>query len=258
MPKIILTALERPTRIFYLLPYCQACFARGDGSFRSVYCFYEERELANQKTAYDENNSHRIKGTMSQRLSCQRLFVLFVFLMAFGALFSIASAQRIDDLPDLTGGAVPIVIYETRDPFASGEPTSIEHVRFTVRIKNQTGDPLLSDSLVLIVEKILDLSGKDVSNRIMVAGADGYTEKGKPYFRVPIADGPDLAPFAESGPITVQLDNPDFLRFFPPILRVRGIRRSPEKSMKQLLDTLVEKGVLTPEEAEEALAPPIP
>ncbi|RMH37180.1 MAG: hypothetical protein D6690_03760 [Nitrospirae bacterium] len=202
--------------------------------------------------------SDNMKRTKSLRVHAQWSLISCVSLVVFGVLVHDGWAQRVEDLPDLTGGAVPMIVYETRDPFSSGEPTSIERVRFTVRVKNQTGDPLLGQSLVLIVEKILDLSGDDVSSRIMVAGADGYTAKGQPYFRVPIADGQDLAPFAESEPITLEFNNPDYLRFYPPVLRVRGIRRSPEKSMKQLLQTLVEKGILTPKEAEEALAPPVP
>lgn len=168
-----------------------------------------------------------------------------------------AQAQSIEDLPDLTGGVVPVVVYETRDPFASGDPTSLEQVRYTVRVKNQTGDPIIGDSLLLIVDKIVALSGEDVLRRIRVIGADGYTAEGKPYFRVPIMNGRDLAPFSESQPLTLQLHNPDYLRFFPPVLRVRGIRRSPEKSVRHLLETLVKKGILTPEEAQEALRPPV-
>lgn len=196
----------------------------------------------------------QVRAWRFEHLCCQGRIVAFIVVL--GAVP--VAAQNVEDLPDLTGGAVPILVYETRDPFSSEEPTSIEHVQFSVRIKNQTGDPVIGDSLILIVDKIVALSGEDVLHRITVVGADGYTDDGKPYFRVPIANGPDLAPFAESEPLTLKLRNPDYLRFFPPILRVRGIRRSPEKSVQHLLETLVEKGILTPEEAQEALAPLTP
>jgi hypothetical protein len=81
------------------------------------------------------------------------------------------------------------------------------------------------------------------------------TGDGKPFFRIP-STAIELPPYGESEPVTIRVTNPDFLRFFPPGVRVRGIRRSSEKAVKDLLEGLVQKGLLSPEEAIRALESP--
>jgi hypothetical protein len=58
--------------------------------------------------------------------------------------------------------------------------------------------------------------------------------------------------------VTIRVSNPDYLRFFPPSIRVRGIRRSSGEAVKGLLESLVQKGILAPEEAANALQPTTP
>ena len=73
----------------------------------------------------------------------------------------------VDDLPDLTGGVVPVVQYKQLDPFSGNDIlTSVSEVEYVVRIKNQTGDPLIADSLILVVDSIREISGKEISNRV--------------------------------------------------------------------------------------------
>ena len=168
------------------------------------------------------------------------------YVMSFLAIASALSGKpalaepSVDDLPDLTGGVVPVVQYKRLDPFSGNDIlTSVSEVEYVVRIKNQTGDPLIADSLILVVDSIREISGKEISNRVRIEGSDGMTGDGKPFFRIP-STGKELPPYGESEPVTIRVTNPDYLRFFPPVVRVRGIRRSSEKAVKDLLETLVQ------------------
>jgi hypothetical protein len=162
----------------------------------------------------------------------------------------------VDDLPDLTGGVVPVVQYKYLDPFSDADIlTSVSEVVYEVRIKNNTGNPLIADSVILVVDSILEISGKEISHRLKIEGIDGRTKEGKPYFRIPSGEK-EIPPYGESQPVTLRVSNPDFLRFFPPIVRVRGIQRTPEMAMKDLVESLVQKGLLSPEEAKRALESP--
>ncbi len=177
--------------------------------------------------------------------------------MAFACPLVMAN-DAVDDLPNLTGGVVPIISYKERDPFTGSQLTSVSHIEYLIHVKNQTGDPIDAGSLVLVVDRIVEISGKEVSDRIAISGEDGYTEEGKPYFRIPDGGKDDLAPYAESEPISLKLENPDYLRFFPPTIQVRGKKRVSSESVQGLLETLIDKGVLTSDEAANALqsAPP--
>jgi hypothetical protein len=159
---------------------------------------------------------------------------------------------KVDDLPDLTGGVVPIVQYKGRDPFSGRDLTSVSQIEYEVKVKNHTGDPLVVDSLILVIESLLEISGRDIAHRVEIKGYDGILADGKPFFRVP---GPkkELPPFGESATITIRVNNPDFLRFYPPEIRVRGLRRSSRAAVKELVESLMKKGVLHPEEAAKAL-----
>ncbi len=158
----------------------------------------------------------------------------------------------VDDLPDLTGGVVPIVQYKNSEPLSGTNLTSVSEVEYTVKVRNQTGDPVLADSLILVVDAVKEISGKEISDRVKIEGFDGITAEGKPFFYIPSSDA-ELAPYSESESVTIRVSNPDYLRFFPPSIRVRGLRRSPGEAVKGLLESLVQKGILAPEEAANAL-----
>jgi hypothetical protein len=184
-------------------------------------------------------------------------WVVSFLAVAIGASGNLALADpSVDDLPDLTGGVVPVVQYKHLDPFSGTDIlTSVSEVEYEVRVKNQTGDPLIADSLILVVDTVQEISGKEISHRVRIEGSDGMTGDGKPFFRIP-STGKELPPYGESEPVTIRVTNPDFLRFYPPGIRVRGIRRSSEKAVKDLLETLVQKGLMSPEEARRALESP--
>jgi hypothetical protein len=168
--------------------------------------------------------------------------------------------QSVDDLPDLTEGVVPVVQYKNSDPSSGTGLTSVSEVEFIVKVKNQTGDPLIADSLILVVDTVRGISGHEISDRVKIEGPDGMMADGKPFFRIPNADQ-ELGPFSESEAVTIRVSNPDYLRFFPPSIRVRGLRRSPDEAVKGLLESLIQKGILAPEEAANALrstTPPAP
>ena len=183
--------------------------------------------------------------------------VMFILAMAIVASDSSSLAESlVDDLPDLTNGVVPVVQYKHLDPFAGNDLlTSVSEVEYVVSVKNQTGDPVVSDSLILIVDTVREISGKEISHRVKIEGSDGMTADGKPFFRIP-STGKELPPYGESQQVTIRVTNPDYLRFYPPGVRVRGIQRSSNKSMKDLLDTLVKKGLLSPEDATRTLESP--
>ena len=175
---------------------------------------------------------------------------LLVIMLSPGV--SVLANPSVDDLPDITGGVVPVVQYKNHDAFSGSELTSVSEVEYVVKVKNQTGDPLIVDSLILVVDYVKGISGKEVLDRVRVEGFDGRMSDGKPFFRIPHS-GKELPPFSESESVTIRVSNPDFLRFFPPGFRVRGLRRSPGESTKELLQDLVQRKVISPEEAVRAL-----
>ena len=187
-------------------------------------------------------------------------FVVFL-AGSLGVSGSLAlSNPSVDELPDLTEGVVPVVQYKNSDPFSGTGLTSVSEVEFIVKVKNQTGDPLVADSLILVVDTVRAISGHEISDRVKIEGSDGMMADGKPFFRIPNADQ-DLGPYSESEAVTIRVSNPDFLRFFPPSIRVRGLRRSSGEAVKGLLESLVQKGILAPEEAANVLkatSPPVP
>ena len=60
----------------------------------------------------------------------------------------------VDDLPDLTEGVVPVVQYKVSDALSGTGLTSVSEVEYIVKVKNQTGDPLVADSLILVVDEV--------------------------------------------------------------------------------------------------------
>ncbi|HET8580733.1 MAG TPA: hypothetical protein VFL31_07020, partial [Nitrospiraceae bacterium] len=141
---------------------------------------------------------------------------------------ALLAAVPIEQLTDLTGKAKAVVTLKARDNFSN-------EFRYDVSIKNDTADPLVADSLVLVLDKITNLAGEDneplthepILKRMEVVGQDGETPDGKPYFRIPVDQSPDLAPYSQSQPVTVRLRNRDYFIVFTPSFRVLGLRRAP-------------------------------
>lgn len=181
---------------------------------------------------------------------------LALLVLATGA--SLSAEVDVDELPDLTGGVIPL-LYAAQtfgsggQLFAGGSITSRQEARYEVRVKNQSGDPVDAESLVVVVQKVQDARLHDRTNDLEFRGADGYTRNGQPYFRVPTGGEPELAPFSESEAFTLEIRNPKLARLYPPVLRVRGIRRTASQDVQKTLQTLVKKGVLSEEEAEDVL-----
>lgn len=96
---------------------------------------------------------------------------------------------------------------------------------------------------------------RDMTTRLGIKGADGYTEDGKPYFRVPVAGQAELPPYGESGWFPIEIKNPDLLGLYPSVLRVRGIRKTTSQTFQETLQQLIRKGIVTPEEAKKAMEP---
>lgn len=180
-----------------------------------------------------------------------------IFSLSFLSQPALSVGAEEEDLTDLTAGVVPL-IYEQFDSLAMGGElssretglTSRSDLRYVVRVRNQTDDPIIASSLIVIVDKIIELArGRIVTDQLEVRGQDGYTRDGKPYFRVPVGDGSELAPFAESQSLVIRILNPDLLRISPPRLRVKGIPKNDKRAINRLRDTLIQKGILSPEEA---------
>ena len=68
----------------------------------------------------------------------------------------------VDELPDLTEGVVPVVQYKNSAPSSGTGLTSVSEVEFIVKVKNQTGDPLVADSLILVVDTVRAISGHEI------------------------------------------------------------------------------------------------
>ncbi len=193
-------------------------------------------------------------------LSIGTYWVPALLLGMIGSGSVVFANPPVDELPDLTEGVVPVVQYKNSEPLSGTGLTSVSEVEFLVRVKNQTGDPLVADSLILIVDTVQEISGDEISDRVEIQSPDGRMANGKPFFRIPSTDE-ELPPYSESDAVTIRVSNPDYLRFFPPTIRVRGLRRSPGEAVKGLLESLVQKGILAPEEAANALrstSPPEP
>jgi len=182
------------------------------------------------------------------------------------------AAVPIEQLTDLAGKARAVVTLKGRDNFSN-------EFRYDVSIKNESSDPLVADSLVLVLDKITNLAGEDneplshesILKRMEVLGNDGETPDGKPYFRIPVDQNPDLAPYSQSQPVTVRLRNRDYFIVFTPSFRVLGLRRAPpppkpaeapapaanlNQPLNRLIQLLIKKGLLTEEEWRAANRPP--
>ncbi len=181
----------------------------------------------------------------------KRLVATLILSIVLSGSLTLANPP-VDELPDLTEGVVPVVKYKNADALSGTGLTSVSEVEFLVTVKNQTGDPVVADTLILIVDTVKEITGNDISDRVEIEGPDGTLANGKPFFRIPNGDE-ELGPYSESEAVTIRVNNPDYLRFYPPNIRVRGLRRSPGEAVKGLLESLVQKGILAPEEAANAM-----
>lgn len=169
--------------------------------------------------------------------------ILYVFLVLSFVPASLLAGASIDDLPDLTGGVIPLLSYDTGEQgggqlFSGGHLASRGEVYYLVRVKNQSGDPIQADSLIVVVQRIQEMARlRDVTSDLDLPGADGRTKEGYPYFHVPSDDQPNLEPYGESRPFRIEIKNPNLLRLYPPVLRVRGIRLTPTQSYQDTLNT---------------------
>jgi len=192
-----------------------------------------------------------------------RLLVCTLLLIETTAPTALASS--IDQLTDLTGKAVVTVTLTGRDNFNS-------EYRYDLTVRNRSGDPLVADSLIVVLEKITNLAGEErdplksepLINRFEIIGQDGETEDGKPFFRVPVGANPDLAPLTDSSPFSIRIRNKDYVSMFTPSFRVYGKKRLPaepktavtpsqpagssQDRTDRLIQLLLKKGIITEEE----------
>jgi hypothetical protein len=177
-----------------------------------------------------------------------------VGLAMLTASIAVAAEVPVDQLPDLSSSVSTVVTLKGRDNF-------LNEFRYDVTVRNQGIEPIESSSLILVLEQITDLAGKDALDRIEVLGQDGQTAEGKPYFRIPLGDT-ELAPYSDSPPAVVRLRNAAYTIIFTPSFRVRGVRRSTLKqsveTTKALIELLEKKGVLTPEDLPQVPTPSQP
>lgn len=187
---------------------------------------------------------------------------LLLLLLGYGGVSERAYGDSANDgLVDLTGGVIPLLSYDPGgsfsgggELFSGGRLSSRGDVRYLVRLKNQTGDPIEADSLILVVDKIQEMARlRDVTTSLDIQGTDGNTADGKPYFRVPVDGQAELSPYGESESFPIEIKNPDLLRLYPPVLRVRGIRKTVSHAYQGALQDLIQEGVVTPEEAKKSM-----
>jgi hypothetical protein len=162
----------------------------------------------------------------------------------------IALAQN-NDLADLSGTATVVVTPKDRDNFSNNE------LRYEITVKNDSSEPIATDQLIVVLDRITNLAGSErdpltgdkLIARIELLEKDGETPDGKPYFRLPAGQGPELAPHTTSQPIQVRFRNNEYTPMFPPLFRVLGKRKaSPSSTLDTLVDLLIKKGVVTDEE----------
>src|SRR5262245_28241371 len=128
------------------------------------------------------------------------------------------AAESLDQLTDFTGRVSPIVTMKGRDTFTS-------EYRYDVSVRNLSPDPIIADSLIIVLDKITNLACQDregltgelLLDRFDVLDAEGQTGDGKPYFRIPVGTAPDLAPQTDSPPVSIRLRNKDYVAVFTPV-----------------------------------------
>lgn len=186
---------------------------------------------------------------------------LFLSVTMPAALF----ASPLDQLTDLTGKATVSVTLTGRDNFNS-------EYRYELTVRNRSSDPLIADSLIVVLDKITNLAGEEreplksepLVHRFEIVGQDGETDDGKPFFRVPMGASADLTPLTDSPPFSVHIRNKDYVSIFTPMFRVYGKKRPPaepkvptghtqpgltsQDRTDKLIQLLLKKGIITEEE----------
>ncbi len=199
--------------------------------------------------------------TSSFATGCLLIGALLLSGMTAGDAF----ASSVDQVTDLTGKAVVTVTLTGRDNFNS-------EYRYDLTVRNRSSDPLIADSLIVVLEKITNLAGEErdplksepLIHRFEIIGQDGETEDGKPFFRVPPGTNPDLAPLTDSAPFSIRIRNKDYVSMFTPSFRVYGKKRLPAEPKAaatqpqagstapdrtdRLIQLLLKKGIITEEE----------
>lgn len=193
---------------------------------------------------------------------------------------SITFAGTLDHLTDLTGKTQVTVTLKGRDNFTS-------EYRYDVSVRNLSPDTFAADSMVIVLDKITNLAGEDRENltgesflkRFDILDQDGQTDDGKPFFHIPKGSLPDLLPQAVSSPAAIRIRNRDYVAVFTPLFKVLGQKRPPpeakradspgaptapsqksipaenRKTVENLIQLLIKKGLLTEEEWKKANKP---
>jgi len=152
---------------------------------------------------------------------------------------------------DLTSRATVMITPKDRDNFS-------DEFIYQVSVKNMSAEPFTVESLILVLDKVVDIAGKDSLNRVELGhveavGQDGETSEGKPYFKIPLRQNGALPSYEESQRITVRIRNPNYTIVIRPVFRVLGLVHT-SVSVGDLIDLLVKKGILTEEDALELMA----
>src|SRR5574341_1231657 len=92
--------------------------------------------------------------TMLKHTTLWRLSLAGILLGLSWPLVSESTAGPLDQLTDLPGRATVVVTLKGRDNFTS-------EYRYDISVRNQSPDPLIADSLVIILDKITNLAGED-------------------------------------------------------------------------------------------------
>ena len=217
------------------------------------------------------------KATMSRHRAIWRVGFAAILLGLSWPLAPDSSAGPLDQLTDLTDKSAVIITLKGRDNFNS-------EYRYDVSVKNLSADTLISDSLVIVLDKVTNIGGESRENlnsdtilsRMEVLGQDGETQDGKPYFQIPAGSTTDLPPHGQSLPATVRLRNKDYMIVFTPSFKVFGLKRPPPEpkqpqaassqpgtspttpshnSVDKLIQLLIKKGLVTEEEWRKASQP---
>jgi hypothetical protein len=210
------------------------------------------------------------EGIMGKTRSMHIVVGSACLLLAIAFMPLVAAAA---ELIDLSGKAAAFVTLRSRDNFSS-------EYRYDVTVRNNSADLFIADSLIIVLDRITNIGGQDrenltgesLLNRMEIIGQDGTTEDGRPFFRVPQGSGPDLTPNSESLPVTVRIRNRDYVAVFTPSFRVMGQKRDAPKQKSpaaaaaaaaapnkattdKLIQLLIKKGLITPQEAQSLSQP---
>jgi hypothetical protein len=151
---------------------------------------------------------------------------------------SAGGSRGVEELVDVTN-RVNVAVTITREAFEN-EST------YQVTVKNQSADALDADPLILVLDRLTDVAGKDALDRMEVINSDGQTADGRPYYKISVGDAGVLEPYGISEPTIVRLRNVALTLIVSPAFRVLGkIRDVVPQSLNDLITILFQKGILT-------------